>query len=70
MVGLELSALEERSEGLEALPSVLWQDGAPVQRFPRLKLDRAAFLQQLRKRTTSTEQVPDAHTSFSAQHRC
>ncbi len=57
-MGLELSAVEERSEGLQALPIVLWEDGAPMQRFPRLKLDRAAFLQQLRKLTTPAEQVP------------
>ncbi|BDA41990.1 probable protein ACCUMULATION AND REPLICATION OF CHLOROPLASTS 6, chloroplastic [Coccomyxa sp. Obi] len=57
LVGLELSAVEERSEGLQALPSVLWEDGAPVQRFPRLKLERAAFLQQLRKLTTPAEQA-------------
>ncbi|KAK9908710.1 hypothetical protein WJX75_001848 [Coccomyxa subellipsoidea] len=57
LVGLELSAAEERSVGLDALPGVLWQEGLPVQRFPRLKLDRANYLQQLRKLTTSAEQV-------------
>ena len=58
LVGLELSAAEERSIGLGSLPGVLWQEGLPVQRFPRLKLDRANYLQQLRKLTTSAEQVP------------
>lgn len=57
LVGLELSAEKERSRGLQALPRVLWADGAAVQHFPRLKLDRASYLQQLRKLTTPAEQV-------------
>ncbi len=59
LVGLELSA-EERAVGLEALPGVLWQEGLPVQRFPRLKLDRASYLKQLRSLTTPAEQVPSS----------
>ncbi|EIE25406.1 hypothetical protein COCSUDRAFT_61625 [Coccomyxa subellipsoidea C-169] len=56
LVGLEQSA-EERAVGLEALPGVLWQEGLPVQRFPRLKLDRTSYLKQLRSLTTPAEQV-------------
>jgi hypothetical protein len=57
LLALDLNATE-RARALEGLPRVLWQDGAAVERFPRLNMDRAAYLEQLQKHLTAAEQVP------------
>ncbi len=57
LVALDLSETEQRERGAAALPRVLWREGAPVQTFPRLRLDRAGYLRQLLQHTTAAEQA-------------
>ena len=57
LVALDLAESEQRGRGLAALPGVLWREGTPVQTFPRLGVDRAAYLQQLLPHTTAAEQA-------------
>lgn len=57
LVAADLSEAEQRARGLAALPRVLWREGAPVQTFARLRLDRAGYLRQLLQHTTAAEQA-------------
>ena len=54
---LDLSQAEARARGVAALPAVLWRGGAPVQAFPRLGMDRAAYLRELLPHLTAAEQA-------------
>ena len=55
---LDLAQAEARARGVASLPAVLWRGGAPVQAFPRLGMDRGAYLRELLPRLTAAEQVP------------
>ena len=54
---LDLTQAEGRARGVAALPRVLWRDCAPVQAFPRLGMDRGAYLRELLPHLTAAEQV-------------
>ena len=57
-IALPLHEAEAREKGLATLPALLWaEDGTPIESFPRLNMNRATFIEELRKHTTPAEMV-------------
>lgn len=57
-IALPLHEAEPRAQGLATLPAILWaKDGTPIESFPRLSMNRAAFIEELCKHATPAEMV-------------
>lgn len=70
-VALPLHESEARTRGLAALPGLLWaEDGSPVESFPRLNMNRAAFIDELCEHATPAEMVgaPDTILPSMSAH--
>lgn len=62
-VALPLHEAEGRAKGFATLPGLLWtEDGSPVESFPRLNMNRAAFIDELCKHATPAEMVAPTST--------
>jgi len=57
-IALPLHEAETRAKGFATLPGLLWaEDGTPVESFPRLNMNRAAFIDELCRQATPAEMV-------------